>query len=269
MTLTGLFIYPVKGLKGIALASARCTARGLENDRRFMVVDAEGTFISQRSHPKMATVWTGIEGDALTLSAPDMEELALPLQPAGGDATRVQVWSSTCDALAVSREADAWLGDYLGVECRLVYMPEDSKRYSNPRYAGQGKRVAFADGYAYLLTNESSLGDLNTRLAARGHPALPMNRFRPNLVVKAGDAFAEDDWRQVRVGSAVLAAAKPCGRCQVTTTDQATGEVRGPEPLATLSTFRDSKEFGVMFGMNLVSVREGDVRLGDSVEVSR
>ena len=269
MRLSGLFIYPVKGLKGIALERARCTDRGLEHDRRFMVVDAGGTFISQRTQPKMATVWTAIEAHSVTLSAPDMAEIAVPLQPTGGEKARVQVWSSTCDAIAPSPEADAWLSEYLGLACRLVHMPHDSQRYSNPRYAGAGKRVAFADGYAYLVTSEASLGDLNARLAARGHPGLPMNRFRPNLVVEGGDAFAEDRWRELRVGSAVLGAAKPCGRCQVTTTDQATGEVRGPEPLATLSTYRNSEEFGVMFGMNFVAVREGDVRVGDTVEALR
>jgi hypothetical protein len=266
MTLSGLFIYPVKGLKGVALEEARCTDRGLENDRRFMVVDAAGGFLTQRAHPKMATVWTGIAGDTLALSAPDVDEVGVPLHPVDGEPMRVQVWSSTCDALAVSRDADAWLSAYLGLDCRLVHMPDDSERYSNARYAGRGKRVGFADGYAYLATTEASLADLNARLAARGHPALPMNRFRPNLVVSGGAAFAEDRWEELRVGSAVLAAAKPCGRCEVTTTDQATGEVRGPEPLATLSTYRASREFGVMFGMNLVTVREGRVRVGDTVE---
>ena len=145
-------------------------------------------------------------------------------------------------------------------------MPDDTRRDSNPRYAGPGKRVGFADGYAYLLAAEASLADLNTRLQARGHPALPINRFRPNLVVSGSGAFAEDRWKELRVGGAILAAAKPCGRCEVTTTDQATGEVRGPEPLATLSTYRISGEFGVMFGMNLVTVREGKVRVGDTVE---
>ena len=268
MRLSGLFIYPVKGLKGIALEEARCTDRGLENDRRFMVVDGAGTFLTQRSHPKMATVWTEIRDGVLALSAPDMPELEVALRPSDGDPLRVQVWRSTVDAITVSSEADAWLTEYLGLGCRLVYMPDDSRRYSNPTYAGRGKRVAFADGYAYLLASEASLADLNARLDARGHPALPMNRFRPNLVVTGGEAFAEDRWKQVRVGTALLGTAKPCGRCEVTTTDQATGEVRGPEPLATLSTFRNSREFGVMFGMNLVTLREGRVRVGDSVEVS-
>jgi uncharacterized protein YcbX len=269
VTLSGLFIYPVKGLKGIALGEARCTDRGLEHDRRFMVVDAAGEFLTQRSHPKMATVWTEIVGDALALSAPDMPELAVALRPAKGERVRVKVWSSTCDALGFARDADAWLSEYLGLACRLAYMPDDSQRYSNPRYAGPAKRVGFADGYAYLLAAEASLADLNTRLQARGHQALPINRFRPNLVVSGSGAFAEDRWKELRVGGAVLAAAKPCGRCEVTTTDQATGEVRGPEPLATLSTYRNSGEFGVMFGMNLVTVREGTVRVGETVEASQ
>jgi MOSC domain-containing protein len=268
ITLSGLFIYPVKGLKGIALDEARCTDRGLENDRRFMVVDADNVFISQRSHPKMATVWTEIAGDTLALSAPDMPELAVPLRPADGKQLRVTVWSSACEATGVTAEADRWLSEYLGFGCRLVYMPDDSKRYSNPQYAGQGKRVGFADGYAYLLASEGSLADLNARLGTRGHPPLPMNRFRPNLVVSGGAAFAEDRWSEIRVGGAVLQAAKPCGRCEVTTTDQASGERLGPEPLATLATFRDSREFGLMFGMNLVTAQGGVVRLGEAVHVN-
>ncbi len=266
ITVSGLFVYPVKGLKGIALTEARCTDRGLEHDRRFMVVDAAGEFLTQRSSPKMATVWTDIDADSLFVSAPDMSELEVPLPPAGRERMRVKVWSSTCEALAVSRDADAWLSGYLGLACRLVYMPDDVRRDSNPRYAGRDKRVGFADGYAYLLATEASLADLNTRLQARGHPTLPINRFRPNLVVSGSGAFAEDRWKELRVGEAILAAAKPCGRCEVTTTDQATGEVRGPEPLATLSTYRNSTEFGVMFGMNLVTLREGKVRVGDTVE---
>jgi uncharacterized protein YcbX len=128
--------------------------------------------------------------------------------------------------------------------------------------------VGFADGYAYLAANEASLADLNRRLAAKGHAALPMNRFRPNLVVSGDQPFGEDHWGEVQVGEALLRAAKPCGRCQVTTTDQATGEVRGPEPLATLGEYRDSREFGVMFGMNLVTVRGGRVRVGDEVRIA-
>src|SRR2546423_3372445 len=191
-TLSGLNVYPVKGLKGIALTEARCTERGLEHDRRFMVVDREGRFMTEREHPRMATIWTEIAGDALRLSAEDRDEISLPLAPESGAKIRVQVWSSNVGAIGVSSRADEWLSAYLGVPCHLVYMPDDTKRYSNPRYGGIGKRVGFADGYAYLLASEASLADLNKRLAARGHAALPMNRFRPNLVVAGSAAFAED-----------------------------------------------------------------------------
>lgn len=267
ITISALNVYPVKGLKGIALQEARCTDRGIEHDRRFMLVDPEGQFYTQRDYPKMATVWTEIEGDALALSAPDMPELRVPLRSGGKSKVRVQVWSSTCNAVTVGQEADEWFSEYLGMPCALVYMPDDSKRYSNPKFGGEGHRVGFADGYAYLITNEASLAELNQRLRAKDHPAIPMNRFRPNIVVKGAEAFAEDDWRDVAVGSARLRVTKPCGRCQVTTTDQATGEVRGPEPLATLASYRDSP-FGVRFGMNLVTVHEGMIRVGDSVALS-
>jgi uncharacterized protein YcbX len=266
--LSALHIYPVKGLKGIDLGEARCTDRGLEHDRRWMVVDSAGVFLTQREHPKMATVWTDIADGALALSAPDVASVEIPLMPRSAPSLRVKVWSSVCDALAVSPAADQWLCDYLGLACRLVYMPDDSERYSNRSYAGEGKRVGFADGYAYLLTGTESLADLNARLATKSHPALPMNRFRPNLVVSGSAAFAEDLWKEIRIGDAILRTAKPCGRCQVTTTDQATGEVQGPEPLATLSTYRDSREFGVKFGMNFVTVRTGTVRVGDAVEIA-
>ena len=266
ITVTALNVYPVKGLKGIALEEARCTEMGIEHDRRWMVVDREGEFVSQREHPKMATIWTDIDDAALALSAPDVGEVRVPLRPERPVPMKVQVWNSRCDAVAVLPAADEWLGDYLGFQCTLVYMPSDSKRFSNPEHGGAGKRVGFADGYAYLVTNEASLADLNARLAVKNHPAVPMNRFRPNIVVKGAAAFAEDGWHDLCLGDALLRTAKPCGRCQVTTTDQATGEVRGPEPLATLATYRDGP-FGVQFGMNLVTLREGTIRVGDAVEL--
>jgi uncharacterized protein YcbX len=264
--LTAINFYPVKGLKGIALEQAHCTDRGIAHDRRWMVVDAEGIFISQRSHPRMATVWTDLSDGMLVLSAPDEDSVEIPLEPPPAASMKVQVWNSIVDAIPASRTADLWLSNYLESPCRLVYMPDDSVRYSNNKYAGDGNRVGFADGYAYLAIGESSLADLNSRLAAKNHPALPMNRFRPNFVLSGTDPYAEDRFGEVRVGSAAFRGVKPCGRCQVTTTDQATGEVTGPEPLLTLSGYRDSPEFGQMFGMNMVSVRAGTVRVGDSVE---
>jgi uncharacterized protein YcbX len=196
----------------------------------------------------------------------DSVELPLEIQRPGN--VDVTVWSSTVKAVHGPHAADAWISEYLGEECFFVFMPESTRRNSHPKYAGDDKRVGFADGYAYLVTTEASLADLNAKLIAKSHSALPMNRFRPNFVVSGAKAFDEDSWKRLRIGEAVIEGVKPCGRCQVTTTDQATGEVRGPEPLATLSTYRESKEFGVMFGMNCVNVTGGFVRIGDAIEVT-
>jgi uncharacterized protein YcbX len=266
LSVASLHVYPVKGLKGIEVAEARATDRGLQHDRRWMLVDLAGEFFTQRTHPKLATIWTELMDDSLELSAPDVGSVEVPFEPESDVPARVRVWNSVCDALPASREADRWLSDYLGTPCRLVYMPDSTRRPSNPVYAGPQERlVGFADGYAFLMIGRASLEDLNARLVARGQAALPMNRFRPNIVVEGSAAYAEDGWKELRVGEALMRGVKPCGRCEVTTTDQATGEVRGPEPLATLSTYRSSDEFGVMFGMNFVALQPGVVRRGDRI----
>jgi uncharacterized protein YcbX len=261
ITVAQLNVYPVKGLKGIAVDSARATDRGLEHDRRFMVVDRDGVFLSQRELPRMATIWTEIAGHDLLLAAPEADEVSVPVTPAEGEPMEVEVWDHRCAALAPSREADRWLSECLGRPCRLVYMPDSTRRVSNPRLAGTGRLVGFADGYAFLVVSEASLADLNAKLAR----PVPMDRFRANIVVQGTRAFDEDGWGRFTAGAAVLRMAKPCGRCQVTTTDQSTGEVTGPEPLATLATYRSSPEYGACFGMNAVTVAEGLVRVGDRV----
>jgi uncharacterized protein YcbX len=268
ITVSQLHVYPVKGLAGISLARSVCTDRGLAHDRRWMVVDPEGRFLSQRELPRMATVWTELDDGQLSLAAPDVGEVRVPIEPPAAAPVRVQVWKSTCSALPVSREADGWLSDYLGLACRLVYMPDSTERTSNPQYAGNGKRVGFADGYAYLVVGGAARGAPQSRLAQKGRAALPMNRFRPNIVVSGARPFDEDRWRDLAMGQAVLRAAKPCGRCEVTTTDQSTGERRGPEPLETLASFRESREFGLMFGMNYVTGREGAIAVGDTVHTA-
>ena len=266
LTLSSLHVYPVKGLKGIDLEASQTTDRGLLHDRRWLVVDSEGVFLSQREHPKMATVWTEFVDGALEFSAPDMPPVDVPIEPDAPASMKVQVWRSVVDAAPVSSFADAWFSEYLGTSCRLVYMPDDSRRECSAEHA-PGSIVSFADGYPFLVVTEASLADLNERIRSRGGISVPMNRFRPSLVVAGAEAWAEDDWREIRIGEAVLRGVKPCGRCQVTTTDQMTGEVRGPEPLATLSTFHDHPEYGPIFGMNCVPVRQGEMRVGDPVEI--
>jgi uncharacterized protein YcbX len=227
LTLSALNIYPVKGLKGIAVDAADCTDRGLRHDRRWMVVDSEGVFLSQREHPRMATVWTDITDDALVLSTPETDSVEIRSSPAAARrALRVRVWNSVgrCDSrIARGRRV-----------ARDVPWPSVPPRLHARRHAAriqreirrEGNLVGFADGFAYLLANEASLADLNARLAAKRHRALPMNRFRPNLVVSGAPAFAEDGWKEIRVGEAILRAEKPCGRCQVTTTGPGDGRSR-------------------------------------------
>ena len=267
ITLGALHIYPVKSLGGIALNSSPCTARGLRYDRRFLVVDGNGKFFTQRELPKMATVWVDIEDGGegmLTLAAPDLDSVIFPLQPSPAPTFKVTVWSSIVDAHEVSADADRFLSDYLGTACRLVYMPDSAERKVNPAFAPKGEIVSFADGYPFLLISEESLADLNSRMTR----PLPMNRFRPNLVVKGCAPYAEDTWKEIRIGTASFRIVKPCMRCQITTTDQATGDVLGPEPLQTLARYRNSPD-GVMFGQNLLPVQLGSVGVGDAVEILR
>ena len=261
ITVSQLNVFPVKGLKGIAVESSAATGRGLAHDRRFVVVDGGGRFLSQRELPLMATVWTDIAGGELRLAAPDHDEVAVPLEPAGGEPLVATVWESECAAIAPSPEADRWLTAALGRPCRLAYMPESTRRTSSERHAGPGHLVGFADGFAFLVVSEASLAALNARLAR----PVPMDRFRANIVVRGCEPFAEDGWGEFAVGAARLRMAKPCGRCQVTTTDQSTGEVTGPEPLATLSAWRMSADYGARFGMNAVTLAPGAIRVGDAL----
>ena len=262
ITLSAIHIYPVKSLGGITLREAHCTQRGAQFDRRFLVVDSNGDFLTQREYPKMATVWVDIEDDSLTLAAPDLDTVIVPLKPQPARAYKVSVWSSVVQAHEVSADANRFLSDYLETDCKLVYMPDSSERRVNAEFACNGEIVSFADGYPYLLISEASLADLNSRMAA----PLPMNRFRPNLVVKGCTPYAEDGWKEIRIGESTFRLVKPCTRCQITTTDQATGEVVGPEPLHTLAKYRNSAE-GVMFGQNLLPLKLGRIAMGDVVEV--
>lgn len=261
LTLSGLYCYPLKSAAGIAVDKARLEARGLQYDRRWMVIDTDNTFVSQRSEPRLARIKPYL-ADTLQLHALDMPVLEVPLK-AGGSSLSVHVWEDTVTAVTVDPAADAWLSEVLGQPVRLVYLPDDSHRPIDPDYAQTGahNEVSFADGYAVLVVSEASLEDLNTRLET----PLPMNRFRPNIVVEGCAPYDEDDWTRLRAGEVQLSLVKPCGRCVVTTTDQATLE-RSPEPLRTLATYRKQGSH-VMFGQNAVVVNEGWLERGMSLTV--
>ncbi|MEO5766127.1 MAG: MOSC N-terminal beta barrel domain-containing protein [Casimicrobiaceae bacterium] len=253
-----LHLYPVKGCRGIALAEAEGLVTGLAcgllRDRGWMVVDRHDRFVTQREHPRLALVETSLAGGALRLTAPGASALDLVLD--AGDAARdVVVWNSRVRGFDQGDDAAAWFGALLGTELRLVRFDPATPRRCNPDYAGDsGAHTLFADGYPLLVIGEASLVDLNERLAAKGSPALPMNRFRPNIVVAGLPPHEEDHLDTLTCDGLTLKLVKPCTRCQVTTTDQATARV-GIEPLATLSTYRRNDALAaVTFGMNAIVV---------------
>jgi uncharacterized protein YcbX len=259
MTLTALNVYPIKSAGGIAAESWPVDEFGLRYDRRWMLVDDAGDALTQRDCPRLALVRPAIEGDRLRVSAPGRAPLDLPLEPGGAVTTAVTVWGETCAASWMGERASRWFSEFLGAACSLVHMPASTLRPADPTYAPPGVRVSFADGFPFLLLSEASLEDLNRRLAT----PLPMNRFRPNLVIGGGPAFVEDGLGAFRLGTLELEVVKPCARCVLTTTDQETA-TRGPEPLRTLATFR--KVGGkVMFGQNVVHRGPGHLTVGQAL----
>lgn len=262
VTLSGLYVYPIKSCAGISLRSSELSAPGLLHDRRWMLVDETGEFMSQRAHPRMALISTHLSEEHLTVSAPGMPELRVPLWQEDGDLIDVEVWGDENRGALVGEEADRWFREFLRFPCRMVRKPEDDPRQVDSVYAESGDQASFADGFAFLLVSEASLAELNGRLAE----PLPMNRFRPNFVVEGCDAYAEDGWDRMRVGDVPFRVAEGCPRCAITTTDQETGE-RGKEPLRTLATYRKF-EGEVYFGRNLIHDALGTVRVGDAVETT-
>jgi uncharacterized protein YcbX len=260
ITLSSLHVYPIKSCGGLSPAEWDVDSFGLRHDRRWMVATLTGAFLTQREEPRLALIRPALTPDALVLRAPGMPDLAVPLVPPKSDRVRVEVWDDVTDGVPVAPEAAQWLSRYLGALVRLIWMPDDVLRPTDPTYA-EGYRVSFADGFAFLLISEASLEDLNRRLET----PLPMNRFRPNLVVRGTEPFAEDAWRRLRMNGIEIDVVKPCDRCVVTTTDQDTAE-RGKEPLRTLATFRlvDGK---VLFGQNVVHRGTGRLAVGAVVEV--
>jgi len=266
-----LHLYPVKGCRGIDLSTAVVAETGLTadgvGDREWMVVDDTGRFVTQRELPRLALVETSIVDHGLRLTAPHMPACDVPRE-APGPSRDIVVWRSDVRGRDAGDAAARWLSDWLAHDVRLVRFDRSVTRLCNPEYAGDsGAHTMFADGYPVLVIGAGSLADLNDRLAQRGHAALPMNRFRPNMVLAGLEAFAEDHVDTLRAGDVVLRCVKPCVRCRVTTTDQQTARV-GVEPLRTLGEYRmDSRLDGVTFGMNAIVVSGGTIAPGAAVEV--
>ncbi len=247
-TIASLHVYPVKSCRGIALETSPVVERGLAFDREWMIVDNDGRFVTQRDVPRLVLVETSLTHAALELEVPDSSRLTVPLNLDG--ATRlVTVWSDSVPAIDQGDEAAAWLSSALHLPLRLVRFDLAVRRHCNVAYAGDsGAHTAFADAYPLLILSEASLADLNSRLAQ----PLPMNRFRPNVVLSGIDAYDEDHFDEIRLGSLAFKLVKHCIRCRITTTDQSTAVV-GTEPLATLASYRMNAQLGgVTFGMNAI-----------------
>jgi len=259
-----LHVHPIKSCRGHAVDEAALDRFGLTGDRRFLIVDERGQFLTQRTLPKLALIEPLVQTDTLALNAPGRPSLRIAATPPPeSPSLQVVVWRDTVAAVDLGPEVAAWLGDYLESPARLVAMPPEFSRPIRKPAAYPGDEAAFADAFPLLVLSEASLADLNDRL----DEPLPMDRFRPNLVVRECPAFAEDSWRRIRIGDVVLRAAGPCARCVVTTTEQRTLE-RGKEPLRTLAQYRRSADGEVNFGQNYIhETKAGVLRVGMRVEV--
>ena len=264
MRVSQINIYPIKSCAELSLAAAPIGVTGFVNDRRWLLVDADQCFLTQRELPRMALIQPTIEDDCLRLTAPGVGSIELPIdQPGAG--VGVSVWKdSGISAIDQGDPVAAWFSTFLEHDCRLVRFADDAVRPVSPKYAPRPTdRVGFADGFPFLIISEASLTDLNRRLET----PLPMNRFRPNIVVTDTEPYAEDTWRAIRAGDVEIDVVKPCARCAITTTDQVTA-ARGKEPLRTLATYRIGQNGGAMFGQNAIHrTSGGTLHVGDDVVV--
>jgi uncharacterized protein YcbX len=260
--LSSMTYYPIKACRGFDVTESFVERMGLEHDRRMMVVTPKGKFLTQREHPKLALITPTLDNGSVTLSAPNFDSLQFEIQKSGSPMS-VEIWKSEgMEAIDQGDKTAAWLSEWLGISARLVHMDERFKRRLNPEYAVSDEdHTGFADGYPILVISEESLLDLNSRLDS----PVPMNRFRPNMVVKGCEPFAEDAWKRIRIGGIEMAVVKPCPRCVVTTIDKNTLE-KNKEPLKTLNTYR-KQQGGAMFGMNVIPLGEGEIKVGMGVEV--
>ncbi|CUB03460.1 MOSC domain-containing protein [Marinomonas fungiae] len=262
LTVSELAIYPLKSCKAIPLQQSNITLSGLEFDRRYMIVDDRGMFLTAREHPTLSLIQADIDSAILTLTHPDIK-LPLVLNPLdfNREYFNTEIWEVPVLAQRTTTLADQWLSDLLGTNASLVYFGEQSERFTSRR---PELPVAFADGYPFLLTTQASLDELNRS----GPQTNEMARFRPNIVISGNQPFAEDTWKRIRIGEVIFENVKPCVRCIFTTLDPQTAQrSRKGEPLKTLAKFRLLERDGVTFGVNLVAENIGQIRLGDKVEV--
>jgi uncharacterized protein len=261
--LSQIYVYPVKSLSGIRVEKWPVDKTGLRYDRKWMLVDEHGQFLSQRRLPRMALIKTRIAEDRLILSAPGQDDITLPLHGNNGDDLDVEIWADRCIAKTTHSQADDWFSRFLDSPCRLVYHPDDRVRQVDPNYATDSDQTAFSDGFPFLIVSEASLRALNQAM----NLDLPMIRFRPNLVVSDCEDYAEDRWRQITINGISFRLPKPCSRCSVPTIDPETA-LSSKEPLATLARLRNWRN-KVYFGQNALHNGTGTLSVGNPIEINR
>ena len=275
-TLSQLILYPIKSCAAMPVTQAAATIAGLSfqgvHDREWMLVTEEGQFLTQREFPRMATVNPRVEDDALVVTAPAMPPLRLPLARLPGQGRRVQIWDDLVDADDCGDAAAAWFAQALDTRCRLVRFKPAQARPTSEKWTGGAPSAAlFADAYPLLLVGQAALDEINARMLAAGRDPLPMDRFRPNLVVEGTDPFEEDYTASFNAGGIVIAPVKPCARCPIPAIDQATG-IAGPDPLDILQSWRGKAilDGAVCVGMNCIVAQGagGILRVGQPLEVS-
>ena len=257
--LSQIFIYPVKSLPGISLEESIVEERGLKYDRRWMLVDNDNKFITQRYYPQMVFINVKIDGGNLYFSHKSKFDLRISLNEFPQKTENVQIWDDYCNARIYDEEVNNWFSDAIGAECKLAYMPNITSRKTSTKYYKKSKDVSFADGYPYLIIGESALEYLNSKL----DKPVKMIQFRPNLVFSGGKEHEEDRWKEIKIGKINFAVVKPCARCVITTIDTENGN-KNKEPLSTLSRYRNFNN-KILFGQNAIASSEGLLKLGDKI----
>ncbi|HTI61526.1 MOSC domain-containing protein [Mucilaginibacter sp.] len=262
LQISGLYIYPIKSMAGISVNRAQVTDRGFEYDRRWMLVDENNLFISQREVAELALMNIDINEKGLSVTYKrGNTSISIPFQPETSEFAEVTIWDDTCTGQFVSQAADEWFSNMLNIRCRLVYMPDATHRITDQRYTSANSVTSFSDGYPFLIIGQASLDDLNSRL----EKSVPMNRFRPNIVFTGGEPYSEDMMHTFEIGNIQFHGVKLCARCPIPTIDQQSLE-RGKEPLKTLARYR-FKNNKIMFGQNLVHNSAGQIAVGDELKV--
>jgi len=263
LQISELYTYPIKSLGGIKLDKALITDRGFKYDRRWMLIDANNRFISQRENAPMALLSVSIENDFLTITNTRNKALInIPLNPLKQELIPVTIWDDTCMAQPVSDEADEWFTNTLKMNCRLVYMPDETERFTDQQYTPRNSITSFSDAYPFLIIGQASLDDLNKRLSN----TLPINRFRPNIVFTGGAPYQEDTMDNFTINGISFKGVKLCARCNIITIDQSDAST-GKEPTKTLASYR-AKNNKILFGQNIIAIDPGTISVGDELIVS-